>query len=81
MILSMIASATVWSAMASYHAPTGICDVMIVDFFPCLSFPTLFSNDNIPLQDLQATSKGFFRSITIWRKSSTTGSISLARLR
>ena len=74
MILSMMASATVWSAMASYHAPTGICDAMMVDFFRCLSFPTLFSNDNIPLQDLQAASKGFFRSITIWRKSSTTGS-------
>ena len=37
MILSMMASATVWSAMASYHALTGICDAMMVDFFPCLS--------------------------------------------
>ena len=37
MILSMIASATIWSAMASYHALTGICDAMMVDFFPCLS--------------------------------------------
>ena len=33
MILSMMASATVWSAMASYHAPTGICDAMMVDIF------------------------------------------------
>ena len=30
MIPSMIASATVWSAMASYHALTGICDAMMV---------------------------------------------------
>ena len=37
MILSMIASATIWSAMASYHALTGICDAMMVDFFPCMS--------------------------------------------
>ena len=38
MILSMMALATVWSAMASYHAPMGIIyDAMMVDFLPCLS--------------------------------------------
>ena len=41
----------------------------------------ILSSVKFSCEALKAASKGFFRSITIWRKSSTTGSISLARLR
>ena len=45
MILSMIASATVWSAIASYHAPMGICDAMMVDIFATTNFKAIHNKD------------------------------------